>query len=602
MKKRNPEKKIFLILGVILWSAFFNLIIYRFGVIIYERSIFSHPQKTLKLRRPKKPEVVKGIHLTGWVISRSTWFKKYIELVKRTQLNALVIDIKEADGWIFYHTDKVPLAKEIGSTRGYIKDIKKVVKLCRENNIYPIARIVVFKDHLLARAKPSLALKTRDGELWRDKAGKYWVSPYQKRVWLYNLRIAKDAAEQGFAEIQFDYVRFPDVKKSQPSFWIEGHSQARAVATINEFVRYVSRNLARKGVKVSVDVFGLTTTAKDDLGIGQKFEGIVKEVDYICPMIYPSHYWENTYGIPNPNEQPYQTVFFALREIFQTYPPKTLAKVQPWLQDFSLGYQYTHQEVLAQIKACYHLGINSWYLWNPRCRYTQEAFSYPPVPLTLISTLTLAEAGVLTTLIQEFEKRFCYKVNFLISEDEKSTLEKPSPRVSLFPALANKGNITGNDVFVTQALLVGPRSDPAEVRKARSILESFRKIYQTKSHFISTPKALESYQKELSFWQELQIQPSSPWYLKVLLPPKEALSLASQKEAYILVDEIIFYRFREKFKNLRVLSRKEKRLEIKYRLNFTSSSQGNRSGREFYEFLTSPYGRRLLREAGVETY
>ena len=215
--------------------------------------------------------------------------------------------------------------------------------------------------------------------IWRDYKGEAFTSPYLKEVWDYNLRLAEDAARRGFDEVQFDYVRFPSDGTLKDISYPEGHDEDKAVSIISSFVDEAVRWLSPYNVKLSVDVFGLTTL-RDDVGIGQNFKQLIDRVDYISPMIYPSHYWKGSYGYKNPNSAPYEIIRLSLRDAIRKSVDQSQTeavvkeKIRPWLQDFTFGYPpYGATEVRAQIKAANDLGIKEWLLWNPSVRYTKSA-------------------------------------------------------------------------------------------------------------------------------------------------------------------------------------------------------------------------------------
>ncbi len=328
--------------------------------------------------RVDKP-VVKGIHVTSWVTGDRRLLTNIINLIDETELNTIVIDLKEADGRIAYDAD-IPLAKATGAIERRIRNIDSIIEECKRHNIYKIARIVLFKDTYLAEKRPDLAIKNRKtGGIWRDYKGDAFTSPYMEEVQDYNIRLAEDAARRGFDEIQFDYVRFPSDGPLKDILYPEGHNEEKAIATITGFVERAKDRLSPYNVRLSVDVFGLTTL-RDDVGIGQNFRQLIDRVDYISPMVYPSHYYKGSYGYKNPNSAPYEIVRAALGDAIKksvdgAQPEDTVKnKIRPWLQDFDLGYpDYGPAEVRAQIKATRDHGINEWLLWNPGVRYTKEA-------------------------------------------------------------------------------------------------------------------------------------------------------------------------------------------------------------------------------------
>lgn len=328
--------------------------------------------------RVDKPEV-KGIHVTSWIAGDRRYFPDIIKLIDETELNTIVIDLKESDGRIAYDVD-IPLAKATGSIEKRIRDLDRIIEECKRHNIYKIARIVLFKDTYLAEKLPGLAIKNRrTGGIWRDYKGDAFTSPYIEEVQDYNIRLAEDAARRGFDEIQFDYVRFPSDGPLKDISYPEGHNEEKAIAAINKFVERAKDRLSPYHVKLSVDVFGLTTL-RDDVGIGQNFKQLTDRVDYISPMIYPSHYWNGSYGFKNPNNAPYEIIKAALKDairksVDEKQPEEVVkTKIRPWLQDFDLGYpDYGPEEVRIQIRAAKELGIREWLLWNPGVRYTKAA-------------------------------------------------------------------------------------------------------------------------------------------------------------------------------------------------------------------------------------
>lgn len=328
--------------------------------------------------RVDKPEV-KGIHVTSWVAGEPKLMSDIIKLIDETELNTAVIDLKEADGRIAYDVD-IPLAKSTGSIQRRIRNLDSLIEECKRHNIYKIARVVLFKDTYLAEKRPELAIKNlKTGDIWRDFKGGAFTNPYLEEVQDYNIRLAEDAARRGFDEIQFDYVRFPSDGPLRDILYPDGHNEEKAIATITGFVKRVKERLAPYNVRLSVDVFGLTTL-RDDVGIGQNFMQLVDSVDYISPMLYPSHYWKGSYGYKNPNSFPYEIVNAALRDAIKKSMGEDQAaevvknKIRPWFQDFDLGHpDYGPEEVRVQIKAAEDHGIKEWLLWNPSVRYTKEA-------------------------------------------------------------------------------------------------------------------------------------------------------------------------------------------------------------------------------------
>ncbi len=313
---------------------------------------------------------VKGIYVSSWAAGSKQLMDKQIALVDRTELNGMVIDVKDATGYVSYDTD-VPLADELELEEPRIADIDALMATLQEHKIVPIARIVCFNDPILAKRRTEYAVKSKGGGIWKDKKGSSYTNPYDRRVWKYLVDLGEDAAAHGFREVQFDYVRFPsDGKISDAVYPGARGSQEDAIA---QFLAYARGRLDKLGVWVSADVFGLTLYVKDDLGIGQRIEKVSANVDIVCPMIYPSHYYAGSYNQKNPNSHPYEIITAAMKDSTKRLQG-TGAIVRPWLQDFSLGgVTYGVEQVKAQIKAVEEQGYAEWLLWDPSLKYTEGA-------------------------------------------------------------------------------------------------------------------------------------------------------------------------------------------------------------------------------------
>ena len=314
----------------------------------------------------------KGIYLTSWTAGTRR-AEELIRTVERTELNAVVIDIKDSTGRIAYDS-QVPLARQIGANEGRIRDIDALLSRCHRGAIYTIARIVLFQDPHLAKARPEWAVKDAGGGIWRDRKGLSWMDPACQEVWRYNLELAKEAALKGFDEVQFDYVRFPsDGKISLCTFpcWDKGVPKHEV---IRQFFAWASSELAPYKVALSVDLFGLTLWRDDDLNIGQRIIDAMYYVDYICPMVYPSHYPPQFLGFQNPADHPYEIVYQSLiRGQSVLSQGRARARLRPWLQDFNLGARYDAEKILLQKQAVYDAQSFGWVFWNPQNRYTEAA-------------------------------------------------------------------------------------------------------------------------------------------------------------------------------------------------------------------------------------
>ncbi|HEX6966896.1 MAG TPA: putative glycoside hydrolase [Gemmatimonadaceae bacterium] len=331
----------------------------------------------LAVRPVPVPSPLRGLYVNRWAaIGHTVW--ELIDVAKRTEVNALVIDVKDDRGYVLYRS-QVPLAQEIGADTVQPMTharLRAMLDTMRANGILPIARIVVIKDPLLARAKTEWAIKRKsDGKPWLDAHGNPWLDPHQDGPWTYAAQLACEAVHLGFGEVQFDYVRFPDDKNlvRQAEFPL-AHGRERA-QVIQEQLSSLRSRIAPLGVPVMADIFGLTTSDTTDMGIGQRWELLVKSVDVVLPMMYPSHYAPGTYGIAKPNAHPYAVIDSGLKDAKQRSAGITgAARVIPWYQDFTLGPpHYGASQVRAQIKAGYDNGVTSWILWNPGSHYTISA-------------------------------------------------------------------------------------------------------------------------------------------------------------------------------------------------------------------------------------
>lgn len=338
---------------------------------------YSDSLRDVTALQPDRPRHVRALYATGWTAGHATRMKELVDLVRTTELNSIVIEIKDDLGEISY-VSGVPLAASTEASVCKIGDLQCMLEELHDNGVYPIARLVVFKDPHLAAARPDLAICDSSGTPWRDERGAMWTDPRKQEVWQYNLAIGREAARAGFREIQFDYVRFPDnaaLARTNNDAEVEGGSRVDAIV---DFLAYAQRELEPYKVVVTADVFGIVCSSRSDMGIGQILEEMAAHVDYLAPMVYPSHYRKGEYGIENPNVAPGETVRRSLSDAQARLAKLEVgARIIPWLQDFSLGHTYTANEVRAQIEAARACGIYEFMLWNPRNVYTIGALGGP---------------------------------------------------------------------------------------------------------------------------------------------------------------------------------------------------------------------------------
>lgn len=354
------------------------------------------------------PKPQKAIYMTSCVVGTPSFRETLVKLIEETELNSIVIDIKDYSGTLSFYPKNEAL-KEFVSNRCRAPDMQEFIKTLHEKGIYVIGRITVFQDPFLAKRRPNLAVKkASDGSVWKDYKGISYMDPGSKEVWDHIVLIAKEAYAIGFDELNFDYIRFPsDGPMSDIAFaWSTGRKKPDV---LESFFKYLSEELRPLGIVTSADIFGMTTTNTDDLNIGQVLEKVAPYFDYVAPMVYPSHYPPNFNRWANPNAHPYDVVKFsmtaAVKRFLATTTVVALAGVEPiasttpplypknawhpeqlrpWLQDFDYGGNYDIAEVKAQITAVYDAGLTSWMLWAPSNRYTKgalmpnESEAFPP--------------------------------------------------------------------------------------------------------------------------------------------------------------------------------------------------------------------------------
>ena len=328
---------------------------------------------------------VRGIYISGPMAGSTELFQNILDSAAGTEINTVVIDFKDDQGRIICPVDS-PVASEIGACRPYVQDMKELIASLKERGLYVIARVVAFRDPWLAEKKPEWSLHLADGSLYRDRQGMAWVDPYRKEVWDYLVEVGTEAKEAGFDEVQFDYIRFSTEGTMRDVVFDEAVTGGRSKTdVITEFVKYAYENLASQGLFVSADVFGTIIGSDIDAqAVGQVYTEMAKHLDYICPMIYPSHYGPGNFGLEHPDTMPYETVLEALKKSQMVMDQaaeadghvSSQAIVRPWLQDFTASYlgegnyiPYGYNEVQRQIQAVKDAGYDEWMLWSAANRY-----------------------------------------------------------------------------------------------------------------------------------------------------------------------------------------------------------------------------------------
>jgi hypothetical protein len=354
-------------------------------------SILNEEKKKEVIHLPT-PVPVKAIYMSACVASTPSLRDNLTKLVVDTEINSIVIDVKDYSGTISFDTGKNLAGEKASGCK--INDLDVFLKKLKENNIYTIARITVFQDPYYAqKVDESVAVQDIKGGIWKDKKGLSFIDPAAESYWKYIIDISEASYEIGFDELNFDYIRFPsdgDLKSMVFPFskdLLDKDQPNPKSLVMKNFFKYLNEKLKAKGITLSADIFGLVTSAKDDLNIGQTLEDILPYFDYVSPMVYPSHYYAHFNGWPDPNKVPYEIVNYAMKEAARrtneyknasTTPEKeskviNVKQLRPWLQDFDYGGDYGEEEIRAQMKAVYDAGLDSWMLWDPSNRYTKEA-------------------------------------------------------------------------------------------------------------------------------------------------------------------------------------------------------------------------------------
>ena len=361
------------------------------------------------------PAQIRGLYINAYAAGSRARLPKLIAMADSTEINTFVVDVKSERG--VHYTTAVPLAKELQQEgENTLRDLKAFVDTLHAHDIYAMARIVIFKDPILSKAKPEWSIRRADGSLWVDKAGNTWVSAWDSEVWDYNLDIAEEAARAGFDEIQFDYVRFPEPYASLPP---QVHPEAKGDRTdaIAAFLNEAKRRLHPLGAVVAADVFGLSPNDPQDVNIGQQWETIAATADHILPMMYPSHYLPvHLPGVPKPDLMPYETLYKSagmarIRNDRLKDAGVKPARVIAWLQAFTATWLANHQDygpqaLRDQTRGVYDVGFDDWVLWHPGSKYepilggleretqSRAKSSYTPPPEVLAAVELFEKQGV----------------------------------------------------------------------------------------------------------------------------------------------------------------------------------------------------------------
>lgn len=336
--------------------------------------------KTILVTHLDTPDPLKALYMTSCVAGTPSWRDSLRKIIETTELNAVVIDIKDYTGVVSFSNDLPP--SKVG--RGcVVSDMYEFIQDLHDRGIYVIGRISVFQDPSYAKLFPELAVQKRsDDSIWKDYKGLSFIDVGAKPYWDYIVELSKKAYELGFDELNYDYVRYPSDGNMQDASYTLTVGTTTKSEMLRNFFEYLHDSLEDTGIKTSVDLFGMTTTMESDMNIGQVLEKALPYFDYISPMVYPSHYPANWNGFANPAEHPYEVIKISMgkareREqilnVSNGLATTTPTKLRPWLQDFNLGATYGADKVQAQIQATYDVGLTSWMLWNAGNKYTEAA-------------------------------------------------------------------------------------------------------------------------------------------------------------------------------------------------------------------------------------
>ena len=331
------------------------------------------------LEETSKP--VRGIYLTAYVAGLDSWMDEIIAHIDETEVNAVVIDVKNDNGYVVFDTDS-ELIDELGTEKIQVKDMPGLIQKLHEHDIYAIARIVTMRDPVLDNIRPEWMIHTGDDKVYEDKQGFAWIDPENKEAQNYLIEVALQCGKVGFDEVQFDYVRYPTTLKNS-ELGMNGYEKRHA---IYKFVRAAHKALEKEQIPLSLDVFGTIISSQVDRNtVGQDYAWLSVECETLSPMIYPSHYANGSFGKNYPDLYPYDIINGAMQasaKELKTVNPRGdryQASVRPWLQGFTASYlqhyrKYGADEVKAQIQAVYDNGCDSWIIWNPACKYSWAAF------------------------------------------------------------------------------------------------------------------------------------------------------------------------------------------------------------------------------------
>lgn len=346
------------------------------GSVVEDKVVVEEKEQPLAITHIPTPSAVKTLYMTSWVAGTPSRRDHVLSIADTTEINSILFDIKDDTGKISYPVEDSYL-EGIGSSERRIKNLREFTNMLHEKDLYIIGRIAVFQDPYLVSQFPKYAVRRGDDttQVWKDRKGLTWLDAGEQKVWDYVLAIARDAHAQGVDEINFDYIRFPSDGDMKNIYFPKSEGKVKA-DVIKSFWQYVYENLKDSSMTTSADLFGMTTSARNDLNIGQILENALPYFDYVAPMVYPSHYPKTWNGLSDPELYPYETIKLSMQDAVDRAVAmgEDPLKLRPWLQDFGLRTTYGAKEVREQIQATYDVGLTSWMIWDPSNRFTKGAF------------------------------------------------------------------------------------------------------------------------------------------------------------------------------------------------------------------------------------
>jgi hypothetical protein len=327
--------------------------------------------KAAALKPPPDTGIVRALYVNRWASQSDKKMRGLITIADSTEINALVIDMKDEFGLNFESKD--PMLVRYAGRAGHAKKLALLLDTLKAHHILAIARVVVFKDSVTARLAPQHVIRKPDGTPWHDKKGLAWVDPYDHDIWEYNTRVAEELARMGFGEVQFDYIRFPEPYASLPAQVFKDANGVPKPKALAAFLRSACPRIHALGARCTADIFGMVASIGGALEVGQQWSELAPVTDVLLPMVYPSHYPHGSFGIAHPNSAPYLVVDSAISSAHRKNIKLGLAspiRVRAWLQAFTLGPpHYTATEITEQKRGVYDAGYDSWVLWSPGSEY-----------------------------------------------------------------------------------------------------------------------------------------------------------------------------------------------------------------------------------------